>query len=367
MTFDPTIQPILLPFSGTAYTSQAILQWLRSDLGVTSSSGLVSTWLSSLGVFGYNAIQSTSSNQPSLVLNALNGYPSIKTGTNKYFTLDSGGAHVNINIPGFFIVMKPNSTSNGALIDFSGTAGNNDLQCSVASPSATFTINQGSTPASLTASSATSVGQYAALGMQSDYSTDPVTQAEIYTNGVLDTTGALGTPPYSNVRTLMHVGTDYSTSSNFFDGELLEIIAIPFVLPGNDYIPPQVDPYFLSRYQILTQNPDTPIISMPSGSLSGPTQVGISVPANCVCKYTLDGTTPTSASPTYTEPIDVFYSQTLNAIAIKNGFSSSVASSTYTLDSTQWPAPDPSDTTPLQGERCSKYILVSEKLLVFDK
>jgi hypothetical protein len=49
--------------------------------------------------------------------------------------------------------------------------------------------------------------------------------------------------------------------------------------------------------------------------------------------YTLDGSTPTSSSTLYTGPITVGVSETINAIGIENGFtSSSVASAAYTIN-----------------------------------
>ena len=270
-------------------------------------------------------------------MNALNGYPSIQTGSNKYFNLPS--YWVFGNAPGFYFVIKPLSTANGALVDFYKSAGPEEVSCSVASPSATFTMNQGSALGSLTASSALSVGQYQFLDMESDINVSygPFTTASIFTNGILDANGALNGPSWSSSTSTAHVGTDYTTSSNFFDGELLEVWNSQRNA-ANVQAPIQPNPYFLSRYQILNQNPVAPIISVPTGSLSGPTQVGISVPADCDCKFTVDGTTPTSASPSYSEPINIYYSQTLQAIAIKNGYSSSVASAAYLLDSTQSPS-----------------------------
>jgi hypothetical protein len=327
LTFDPT----------TVLFGLYPPEWLfRSDVGVTSSAGAVSNWLELKGT-GINASQTTTSKQPSLILNALNGHPGIQTGSNKYFNLPT--ITELPPEPVFYFITKPNSTSNGALIDISpsGTA-NDDISYSVAAPSATLTANQGSTPASLTASSTVSAGQYAELEMGFSQTTSNF--AFIYTNGQLSTSGSLGIPPgytfYSN-----HIGTDYL--SNFYDGSLYEVL-----LASSATGVANPDPYFFSRYQLLSLNPQAPIISVPTGSLSGPTQVAISVPADTVCNYTLDGTTPTSTSPSYREPINIFYSQTLNAIAFKNGFSSSVVSATYTLDSTQWPAPNSSDTTPLQ-------------------
>jgi len=325
-TFDPQITNII-----------GALVWLRSDLGVTSNAGTVSNWLNSDGFNQYYiASQATLSKQPSLLSNALNGHSAIQTSTNKYFNL---AEVVHLDNLSCYLVTKPNSSSTGSLIDFTPSNTSTDqINFSTTGPAATFTINQGTTPASITASSAVSVGQYQVLSAQQLSSTN----YGIYNNGLLQYSGTLAPPPSSvYVYNWNHIGTDY-TLSNFYDGNFCEIMI------ANSSYNDQKEPYLLTRYQILTQNPAPPILSVPSSSLSGPTQVAISVPADSICKFTLDGTTPTSASPSYEEPINIYYSQNLNAIAIKNGFSSSVVSATYTLDSTQWPAPNSSDTTPLQ-------------------
>jgi len=327
LTFDPTTLLLgLYPLGGL---------WFRSDVGVTSNAGLVSSWLN-MNTYAANASQTSTSNQPSILLNSLNGHPGIQTGSNKYFNL---GTYNDFQVPSFYFITKPNSTTNGALLDLAlNSTHADDVNCSVAAPSSTLTIYQGSTPASFTASSTVSAGQYAELQM---ISSNPST-ASIYTNGLLSASGTLAPPPIT-FHSSNYIGNDFA--SNFYDGIIYEILmSNSSVYTGFA----QPDPYLLSRYQLLTLNPQAPIISVATGTLSGPTQVAISVPPDCVCNYTLDGTTPTSTSPSYQEPINVFYSQTLNAIAFKNGFSSSVSSATYTLDSTQWPAPNPSDTTPLQ-------------------
>jgi hypothetical protein len=92
------------------------------------------------------------------------------------------------------------------------------------------------------------------------------------------------------------------------------------------------------------QTPVTPIISVPSGTLGGPTQVTISSQTGVQTHYTTNNTTPTLASPAFLgAPLLINYSQTLQAVAFKNGVSSGTASATYTLDATQFPVPNGSD------------------------
>ena len=60
------------------------------------------------------------------------------------------------------------------------------------------------------------------------------------------------------------------------------------------------------------------------------TEVTISIPTRSTVYYTTDGSTPTSASSVYSEPITLDATTTVKAIAIKDGVSSAVASETFT-------------------------------------
>ena len=60
------------------------------------------------------------------------------------------------------------------------------------------------------------------------------------------------------------------------------------------------------------------------------TQVTITAAQGATIKYTTDGTTPTSASSTYSAALTISATTTVKAIAIKNGVTSAVASKTFT-------------------------------------
>ena len=82
---------------------------------------------------------------------------------------------------------------------------------------------------------------------------------------------------------------------------------------------------------------ETPTVSAPTISGETPfeetTEVTISGPADATIHYTLDGSTPTSASTAYTEALTLTDTTTVKAIAVKDGVSSSVASRTFTKGS----------------------------------
>jgi LysM repeat protein len=77
----------------------------------------------------------------------------------------------------------------------------------------------------------------------------------------------------------------------------------------------------------------TPTFSSPAGAYTSSVAVTISdTTAGSTIHYTTNGTTPTATSPAYTVPVVISASETLSAIAIENGLTSSaVASAAYTL------------------------------------
>ncbi len=80
--------------------------------------------------------------------------------------------------------------------------------------------------------------------------------------------------------------------------------------------------------------PATPTFSPGSGTYSSAQTVTISDSTQgTTIHYTTDGSTPTDASPTYSSPISVPSTETVNAIAAKSGMSdSAVGTATYTIN-----------------------------------
>jgi hypothetical protein len=89
----------------------------------------------------------------------------------------------------------------------------------------------------------------------------------------------------------------------------------------------------------------TPVISPPSGTYSTVQTVTISdATSGAQIFYTTDGTTPTTSSAQYAGSITVNTSETVNAIAVASGFSTSaIASAVYLLEP---PAPAPTFSIP---------------------
>jgi hypothetical protein len=75
-----------------------------------------------------------------------------------------------------------------------------------------------------------------------------------------------------------------------------------------------------------------PNISLPTGAYNGTQEVTLSdATAGTTVYYTTDGTVPTAASNSYTGPIAISVTTTLQAIAVLQGSQSTVASSTLTI------------------------------------
>jgi hypothetical protein len=79
----------------------------------------------------------------------------------------------------------------------------------------------------------------------------------------------------------------------------------------------------------------TPTISLPTGTYTGAQQVTLSdsTPGSTIY-YTTNGTVPTSSSPSYSGPIAIAATSTVQAIAVLQGSQSTVASSTLTISPT---------------------------------
>jgi uncharacterized repeat protein (TIGR03803 family) len=89
-----------------------------------------------------------------------------------------------------------------------------------------------------------------------------------------------------------------------------------------------------AAYTFESQTAATPVISPTAGNYSSTQSVTITdSTAGATIYYTTNGTTPTASSTKYTGAISVSATETIEAIAVANGFSNSaVASATYTIN-----------------------------------
>ncbi|SIN85867.1 discoidin domain-containing protein [Agromyces cerinus] len=83
--------------------------------------------------------------------------------------------------------------------------------------------------------------------------------------------------------------------------------------------------------------PETPVFSQPGGRYTGPTTVELTAEQGAEIRYTLDGSTPTEASPEYTEPIAITETANLAAIAIVDGEASPAEIEGYLVKTDEQP------------------------------
>ena len=108
--------------------------------------------------------------------------------------------------------------------------------------------------------------------------------------------------------------------------------SVPTIANGKVYVgaSTEVDVYGLTGSG--TQPPATPVISPASESASSPVHVSITdATAGATIYYTTNGNVPTTSSTQYTRPFPISTTSTVQAIAVLNSLSSSVASATYTF------------------------------------
>lgn len=315
--------------------------WLMPGFGMLTTSGALSKWID-FSNSSNDCVQSNSSNRPSLQANSINGYyASTFNGSSHYLDMTTGLANLTTGCS-VFAVCKPQSTGTGT-IAVSGNSGPSDMvSFETDNTQSKIQAYNSTTASSLTsASSSVTVGKYQLLeAVHSGSAT-----GTLYVNGVSVGTGTLQNM-VNTARTNNRVGADLGASA-FWQGELAELLIFAKGLSQADRS--NVEAYLLAKYQIVPLTTTAPpIISVDSGTLTEPQQVAISARGDAQVFFTTDGTTPTLLSNQYLRPVQVNHSLTLKAIAVLNGISSTVASESYTLSSSQWPAPDAGDTRPLR-------------------
>jgi len=88
-----------------------------------------------------------------------------------------------------------------------------------------------------------------------------------------------------------------------------------------------------ATYTLTLQQAATPTFSPTGGTYTSAQSVALSdTTSGAAIHYTTDGSTPTAASTTYTVPISVTATTTINAMATASGLANSaVASATFTI------------------------------------
>lgn len=323
----------------TAIPRDGLIQWLRAS-NITTSGSNVTTWND---VSGSLNDASNGSNQPTLVANAVNGLPAVNFSGSQFLQAPAGFSTFTSGLTAM-LVGKPASVSAGArLFDYgNGATSDNIIMNLPSSTGLTFSTYNSSTGSSATASSGVTLGSFQLLEALYNGSNT----ANLFVNGAsLGSSSSMQTLQ-NLVRITNYIGQDNS-GGNRYNGQIAEML-----LWNRQLTPAEraaVEGYLLSKYQMPSTNSVlTPTFSVATLTIfSEPSQVAIAGPTGAKIYVTQDGSTPTTSSQEYTKPVFVMWSQTVKAIAVLNGVSSSVATASYTLDSTKWPAPSPSDTRAL--------------------
>ncbi len=127
-------------------------------------------------------------------------------------------------------------------------------------------------------------------------------------------------------------GSTPTTSSPVYAGPLTvsstETLKAIAAAPGYN-----ASPVASALFTINLGGTATPVFSLAAGTFTSPQTVSIAdATANATIYYTVDGSTPTTASSVYSTPLTVSSTETLQAIATAPGLSpSTVASAVYTI------------------------------------
>lgn len=317
--------------------------WLKSDFGVFTSGSDVIQWADMSGN-NQHATQPTGGNRPTLTNDAIFGNPAISfNGTSQNLILPSGFADFTAGAS-IFAVSRPTGmpSATPVILDFStGSAASNNLTLQEA-PSTTISLKAYNSTTASTLSSTSGLTQNIFQMFEAIH--NGAGTGTIFTNATQGATGSLQNL-LNITRTTNYVGRSGGGTPLYYQGDLAEVFVYNRGLTSSERT--NVESYLMQKYQVNNASPIAPILSIATSTLAEASQVAITAEPTSTIYYTLDGTTPTTSSAVYSKPINIAFTQTLKAIAVVNGASSSVSSATYTLNSTKWPAPNASDSTPL--------------------
>jgi len=159
-----------------------------------------------------------------------------------------------------------------------------------------------------------------------------LTQVAFYQNGSQTGSGTLPTGTLQNTAPGITIGSipGYGWYQGWY-GDILEQLVYSRKLSAGELW--QVELYLAAKYNLPIQAPP-PTITPDGGSFSTSTTVTLSSEAApAIIRYTLDGTSPTVASPEYTSPLTLSESLPINAALFLDGVQiSSVASAQFYVD-----------------------------------
>ncbi|HSH93314.1 MAG TPA: chitobiase/beta-hexosaminidase C-terminal domain-containing protein [Roseimicrobium sp.] len=314
----------------TGYVSRSGLQlWLKADsLGLTGGSA-VSVWTDQSGSSN-DVTQATGANRPTYQTGVINGQPVVRfNGTTQSLTSAVAIKPANITIMAVYRPTAAGSTPTvisqtydaGATIGWSLRAG------AAANLTPYTDMNIGAAPTITSSLTVTTVNTPYLLATTYDG-----VARKVYLGGVLkSTTAKTGGLTYGTV-TSFSIGNHLGT--NYLNGDIAEVLVYNRALSDNER--QDVEAYVYARYAVGAQPvAAVPTLSVKTGTYTGTQSVSLTGPAGAQLYYTVDGSTPTTASTLYTGAIAVSATTTLKVIAVKAGYqNSAVVTSIITIDTT---------------------------------
>ena len=317
--------------------TNGLVVWLRADSGVTTSNGNVTQWTDAFD--GKTLSQTNTANQPQYIASELNGKPGIRfngsnfltgsTFTNLGYTIRSDMTLISVCLTTASVLQNEDGDGEGTS-EFNiwlgnSSAGHSRAQgCgnvateiygpfSLSDPTGESFTNQfvglfTTTPLDPESDDDLAIigGSYSApntFNIEASTLNPGLASVNFYENGVYTATSTGVTTGYDGNMTIvpgMTVGADYNGEEGW-SGDVVELLAYDHQLSASEM--QQVNAYLSNKYGIITEGYSyaPPSIS-PDGAIAA-SSVSVSfsaAPASTVIHYTLDGTTPTASSPTYT-------------------------------------------------------------------
>jgi hypothetical protein len=319
-----------------------LLAWQKSDLGLTISGSSVTAWQDSSGN-SYNLSTNPGFTSPTYVPAAVNGLPSVLfDGVQNSFIWPAGFADLTAGCS-IFINYRPIGRTSGEIISISNHSNADNINIfpfwNTGQPPLYFFING---PAGSTQFESTFyLNQYQTMS----FIHNGLSTGSYWINGQLisqsTTLSNLGNVTRANNSI---GGQYYGTFANIGYQEILI-----YNRGVTDIERANINAYLAARYLGPTPSaPVAPVFNLAAGTLNAPTQLGISTAPGAQTFMTNDGSTPTAASTLVSGAVQISSSQTIKAISIQNGLSSTVTSAAYSLDNTKFAAPSSSDPSVLQ-------------------
>lgn len=333
--------------------------WYKNDFGLDTSGPPVTSWIDMSGS-GHDASQTNGARTPTVQTNL--GLPAVQTHYRSGIIISPRYLDIAPGLSDFgtgfsFFAVTYSTETDGTDNPLLTAANSNSDNISVRNLPATGRARSG-----VGSNQVTTSNNALPLNRLQIYeaTNDGIGTGKIYVNGVEKKSGSQGVPTSGTRFTNKFAANWDASGDEFYTGQTAEVILFKRNLTDDERA--NVVAYLLSKHQLdLYPSVAAPLISPSGGSFNAPFQVSIDCQPGATVKFTLDGTDPSDLNGlVYEKPFPVSYSQTIKAISIYRGRSSTPTVQTFTLDSVLWPAPNSSNTSPLNIQLQSPDLAVPQ-------